>query len=111
MSDNPYSPPDAESLAADRTGSLACTVMFWLSYLLCAVTFFIAVNSVYQYWFYTWHMAIPLPATILAETVCVACSSIGMLYSTIMWRRRLIRRAGVSFVFSLLALFVGPLFI
>jgi len=108
MSDNPYSPPHAAPVHAERKRSPICTVMFWLSCVLCVVAFGIAANGGYQYWFYTSQMRIPLPANILAETVCVACSGLGMLYSAIRWRRQLIRTGAVSFVCSLLAFFVGP---
>lgn len=111
MSHNPYSPPDATPVNAKRKGSTTCTVMFWLSCVLCAGAFGIAANGGYQYWFYTSQMAIPLSASILAETVCVACSGLGMLYSAIAWRRHLIRTGAVSFACSLLAFFVGPLLI
>ena len=109
MSHNPYSPPDATPVNAERKGSPICTVMFWLSCVLCVGAFGIAANGGYQYWFYTSQMGIPLPANILAETVCVACSGLGMLYSAIRWRRQLVRTGAVSFACSLLAFFVGPL--
>ena len=108
MSHNPYSPPDAKRVDAKRKGSLICTVMFWLSCVLCAVTFGIAANGAYQYWFYSSQMGIPLPVNILAESVCVACSGLGMLYSAVGWRRQLIRTGAVSFACSLLVFFVGP---
>ena len=110
MSHNPYAPPDVKPFHAERKRSLICTVMFWLSCVLCAGTFGIAANGGYQYWFYTSQMGIALPANILAETVCVACSGLGMLYSAIRWRRQLIRAGAVSFAGSLLAFFAGPLF-
>ena len=109
MSHNPYLPPDATPVSVKRKGSPICTVMFWLSCVLCVGAFGIAANGGYQYWFYTSQMAIPLPANILAETVCVAFSGLGMLYSAIRWRRQLMSAGAVSFACSLLAFFVGPL--
>ena len=109
MNHNPYSPPVAKSVRAERTDSLICTVMFWLSVVLCVGMFGIAANGGYQYWFYTSQMGIPLPKFILAETVCVACSGLGMLCSAISWRRQMIRTGAVLFACSLLAFFVGPL--
>ena len=111
MSENPYSPPDATPVNAERTGSAICTVMFWLSCVLCLGTFAIAANGGYQYWFYTSQMGIPLPISILAESACVACSGFGMLYSATRWRRQRIRAGTVSLTLSLLAFFVGPLLI
>ena len=111
MSHNPYSPPDTKPVHAQRKRSLTCTVMFWLSCVLCLGMFGIAANGAYQYWFYTSQMGIPLSAHILAETVCVACSGLAMLYSAIRWRRQLIPTAAVLFACSLLAFFVGPLLI
>lgn len=109
MSHNPYSPPDATPVNAERKRSLICTVMFWLSCVLCVGAFGIAANGGYQYWLYTSQMGIPLPINILTETICVACSGLGMLYAAIMWRRQLIRRGAVSLACSLFTFFVGPL--
>jgi len=111
MSHNPYSPPDATQVNAERKSSLICTVMFWLSCVLCVVACGIAANGGYQYWFYTSQKGILLPASILVETVCVACSGLGLLYSAISWRRQLIRTGAVSLACSLLVFFVGPLVI
>ena len=108
MNHNPYSPPNATPDDTEPKSVLICTVMFWLSCVLCLGTFGIAANGGYQYWFYTSKMGIPLPANILAETVCVACSGLGMLYSAIRWRRQLFRTGAVSLGCSLLAFFVGP---
>ena len=110
MSHNPYSPPDEQPVTAERRRSWTCTVMFWLSCFICLGISGIAANGGYQYWDYT-SQGIALPATILAETLCVAFSGLGMLYSAILWRRKRIRAAAVSFGGSLLAFFVGPLLV
>ena len=107
MSQNPYSPPDATPVNHERN-SQVCTGMFWLSCVLAVGAFGIAGNGIYQYWLYTSQMAVPLPGTIIAESICVACRGFGMIYSAIRWRRRLIRAGAISFVCSLLAFFLGP---
>ncbi|TWT50650.1 hypothetical protein Pla22_33930 [Rubripirellula amarantea] len=108
MSHNPYSSPNATIVDSERKGSLPCTIMFWLSCVLSLGMFAIAAISGYQYWVYASQGGVKLPPHILAVTVCVACSGLGMLYSAIRWRRQLIRAASVSFGCSLLAFFVAP---
>ena len=108
MSDNPYSHPAEVPVEAERKRAPLCAVMFWVSTLFCAVALGIAANGAYQYWYYTAQMRIPLNASILAESVCVACSGLGFLYSAISWRRRSILAAAVAMIGSLLAFFVGP---
>ncbi len=83
--------------------------MFWLSLVLGVGAFGSAANGGYQYWFYTSQMGIPLPANIVAESVCVACSGLGMLFSAMRWRQHLIGAGAVSFAGSLLVFFVGPI--
>jgi hypothetical protein len=108
MSHNPYSSPNVTPLDDERKGSLICTVMFWLSCVLSLGMFAIAAMGGYQYWLWSSQTGIKLPSHLLAVTVCVACSGLGMLYSAIRWRFRLIRAGAVSFGCSLLAFFVGP---
>ena len=110
MSDNPYSPPEA--LADDgRKSSRLCTVMFWLAIVLSLVMFAIAANGGYQYWVYSTQAKLKLNSSILAETACVACGGLAMLYSAFGWRRQLVRSSAIWFAGALLAFFVGPLLV
>ena len=108
MNHNPYSSPDVTLVDDERKSSRPCTVMFWLSCVLSLGMFAIAAMGGYQFWVYKSQAGFKLPPYVLAVTVCVACSGLGMLYSAIRWRCRLIRAAAVSFGCSLLAFFVGP---
>lgn len=108
MIHNPYSSPNVTLVDDEGKGSLLCTVMFWLSCVLSLGMFSIAAMGGYQYWVYTSQPGFKLPPYILAVTVCVVCSGLGMLYSAIRWRCQLIYAAAVSFGCSLLAFFVAP---
>lgn len=108
MSDNPYSPPGDAPVNVERKRSHICATMFWLSCVLCLIAMGIAANGVYQYWFYTSQIAIPLPTSILVESLIVACSGLGMFYFAATWRRQAIRAGAILFACSLLAFLVGP---
>lgn len=109
MKENPYSPPEATQVDAHHTKSLSCTVMFWLSCLVCLGMLGIAANGSLQYLVYTSQMGIPLPSSLLRESVWVGFGGIVMLYSAIKWRRKLIPSAAVSGACSLMVFFLGPL--
>ena len=111
MSHNPYSPSDVPTGDAKRRGSVACTFMFWLSCILAFGMLGIASNGCYQYWLYRSQGGVVLPSSILGESVCVGIAGLGLLYSALKWRRRMIRIATVSFAASLLLFFFGPFFL
>ncbi len=111
MSDNPYSPPTATLIDGGRKSSRLCTVMFWLALVLSLVMLAIAANGGYQYWLYSTLASIKLNPSILAETVCVACGGLAMLYSAFGWRRQLVRSSAIWFVCALLTFLVGPLLV
>ena len=77
--------------------------MFWLSCVLGLVMLAIAVNGGYQYWTYTSQAGMKLPRQIVAESVCVGLSGLGMFFSATRWSRGLVRAGAYSFGGSLLA--------
>ncbi len=109
MGQNPYTPLQAAEANDANQRSFACVVMFWLSLFLGLVAFAIAANGIYQFWIYSTQSSVPLAPSILAESVCIAFSGIGMIFAAIKWRRQAVRAGAIALACSLVLFFVGPI--
>lgn len=105
---NPYgSPAQIDDSTSDRF-HIGFGSMFWLSAILATLVFASAIFTGYQNYMAVAQSGGSLPTYIPLLILLVVCCSLGLAFSSTQWRKRRVRPAILSFIASIVMLFVGP---